>query len=229
MAVTRKRYTDLPNTSFPQTLDNVNNTPWSTLMEDVSADTIDAMNDYDTNFAAGNFDLCANDLNQGKNGHKLKDALFNAARFNWIRDSIMAIERFFLEDVVDYVNSLVEQKMHISSSTVPVTDTSAGTVTYSVKYLETPYYATLDTSAWGSSNGVFKQTVSCKDDSGNKIANEDYFCYPILTSSMNVSQVKAYNKAFAMLYHAETTSNGTVTFYAQKKPVTTIRVCLKHI
>ena len=73
------------------------------------------MNSYNNAFMSGNYTECMKLLNTeyGENKKKLKESLFNADRYNWVRDAILSIQKFFLHDVKDYMNAVVDEDLHI--------------------------------------------------------------------------------------------------------------------
>lgn len=252
-----KKYSEYPHTAFPENIDDAEykvsesgetttDTYAEPYMSDVDADTLGAMNQYNAEFLNGNFDQCMKilDTPYGDNNKKLKYSMFNADKFNWVRDAILSIQKFFLNDVIDYVNSVIDSDLHIQTKKIDTGKGESNACTYSARYinhtLDDEYYATLNKDDWAQiSGGGFSlkttaTTPSAKDEYNKEIGNAtiddaDYTCYPSLSENMKPADVKAYNKAFAYMYDATTNGDGTVTFYAWKKPATTITVFLKHV
>lgn len=208
-------------------------------MSDIDADTLQGMNSYNNAFLSGNYTECMKLLNTeyGENKKKLKESLFNADRYNWVRDAILSIQKFFLHDVKDYMNAVVDEDLHIQRKKIYSADDKSDACTYSSRYinkmLDNEYMATLDVNNQTlDTNGGYKQTVSAATTDNVKITDENYTCYPVSIANMNPVDVKEYNKSFAYLYNAVTNTGdsiGTVTFYSWKKPVKTFTVMLKHV
>ena len=82
-----ENYVDLPLTNFPIKEDTMKR------MTDVNAVLMPVVRQYNTYFADGNLAAC-NDLL--KNNPDVLDCFFNADKWNWTRDAIIAIQRFFI-------------------------------------------------------------------------------------------------------------------------------------
>lgn len=90
-------YSDLIYTTYPDTLDtftlksNITNATDSALIQQIQS--------Y---IASGNFSAAANILN---NNLYLKDKMFNSNDYNKVRDALIALQRFYNDDIETYVES----------------------------------------------------------------------------------------------------------------------------
>lgn len=96
-------YKDLEFTNFPAKIDS-----WED-SEDVSSDYLDAANNYKAALAKGNYATAQNIL---LSTPKLKNMLIGAKDINELKHAVMAIERFYTEDIksliTDYSNEAKE-------------------------------------------------------------------------------------------------------------------------
>ena len=94
-----KTYTDLTETVFPEAVDTI------VRMSDVASSDITAVNQYYARYNAGDMTGAAQILlsNPG-----LQNKIFNAAKFNKLIDAVIAIQRYYKEDV----KAEVEQFRH---------------------------------------------------------------------------------------------------------------------
>lgn len=123
MAVTiepaEKKYVDLPLTEFPVKEDTKKR------MMDINSVLMPVVTQYNSYFAQGNLAAC-NDLI--KNNPDVLDCFFNAEKWNWTRDAIIALQRFYLEDVVTFINAVAQNAIGIEDNPA---DEQAGLVAYS--------------------------------------------------------------------------------------------------
>lgn len=89
-------YTDLTETKFPNAVDDLSR------MSDLTSSDLTLVNQYYTYYNAGNLTAAAQLL---ADNPTLVSKLFNAAKFNILRDALIALERFYLSDVQTYINS----------------------------------------------------------------------------------------------------------------------------
>lgn len=95
------QYTDLPRSNMPSAVDNINE------MVDISADLLTAKNQF--------YDYVqANDLTNAAqvlvDNPELEKSIFNADKFNTLRDAIVALERLYLTDIQNYLINLATPK-----------------------------------------------------------------------------------------------------------------------
>lgn len=91
-----KTYTDLPETQFPDAIDELSR------MSDLTSGDIPLVNEYYAYYNAGNMTAAAQLL---ANNPSLLSKLFNAAKFNILRDALIALQRFYMSDVQTYIDS----------------------------------------------------------------------------------------------------------------------------
>lgn len=89
-------YTDLTETQFPDQVDNLSR------MSDLTASDLTLVNQYYAYYNAGNLASAAQLLTDNPS---LINKLFNAAKFNILRDALIALQRFYLSDVQTYIDS----------------------------------------------------------------------------------------------------------------------------
>lgn len=105
-----EQYEDTPLSNFPAAEDN-----WSR-MSNVSVGLLAIAKEYSDLYTNGNIDS-ANAL-LAKHP-QLRQALFTPERWNQLRDAIIALQRFFLEDVESMITE-------VARSTVGINDAAAG-------------------------------------------------------------------------------------------------------
>lgn len=96
----------------------------------------------------------------------------------------------------------------------------------SIEYMKTITDVSLKADGWSGSSAPYSQAVSvtgCTADSAPTLVSR-------VNSAMDSTAQKAYMKAYGYVCEGyAVTSAGTVTFYAYKKPATTITVGLKGV
>lgn len=93
-------YSDLEN-NFPTEIDNIDK------MQDVDISTKKLVEQYYGFVNSGDFTSAAQLI---ENNPSLKASIFNAEKFNMIRDMIISMQRFYKDDVRNYLIELVEFK-----------------------------------------------------------------------------------------------------------------------
>ena len=90
-------YPELTETLFPEALDII------TRMSDITYADMSLITQYNTYIATGNFNAAQQLLvdNAG-----LQTKIFNAVKFNKLADAIMAVQRFFKDDVEAHIESV---------------------------------------------------------------------------------------------------------------------------
>lgn len=219
-------YEDLPLTSFPTQEDN-----WAR-MSDVTASLMGLVTQYNSLYAQQKFDEC-NQLLQ--NNPQLLQTIFNADKWNKIRDGIISLQRFFLEEVEQFIYNVANNTVGINNDPnkeeSKTTAYSSGKVDEIIDNVvaminETINFRTvnLQASKWSGSS-PFTQTVALKDITGADSPIISLY----LTNSDNASTVKAKSKAYGYIDRA-TTADGSITFYCyQKKPAVDFAVAVKGV
>lgn len=111
---TREKYPDLPYSNFPVEED------YFARMKDVGADTVKYVKQYNTYAEAENWDGCANVLSEHP---EVINCLFDAEKFNKLRDAILATQRYYLNNVKADMDSMKEYVEYLKAETVGINDT----------------------------------------------------------------------------------------------------------
>ena len=125
------KYNDLPLTNFPDTEDT-----WAR-MQDITVNLITVAQQYNALWESGDV-TGANTLLENNPG--LINAIFNADKWNKLRDAIISLERFYLNDVQTFID-------RVAQYTIGIKDDAAGdekiTNTYSANKIDrlTGYYS----------------------------------------------------------------------------------------
>ena len=96
------KYTDLSN-SFPAAVDTIDK------MQDLTITTKKKADKYYEYINANNITGANDYLGKSENSDLLL-SVFNADKFNMLRDMIISIERFFLDDIGVYVGELHDKE-----------------------------------------------------------------------------------------------------------------------
>ena len=96
------KYTDLSN-SFPAAVDTIDK------MQDLTITTKKKADKYYEYINANNITGANDYLGKSENSDLLL-SVFNADKFNMLRDMIMSIERFFLDDIGVYLGELHDKE-----------------------------------------------------------------------------------------------------------------------
>lgn len=91
-----KTYTDLTETQFPDKVDDL------TRMSDLTTSDLTLVNQYYTYYNAGNLAAAAQLLIDNPT---LMNKIFNAAKFNILRDALIALQRYYKSDVQSFIDS----------------------------------------------------------------------------------------------------------------------------
>lgn len=221
------KYIDTPLTNFP-----VSEDVWNRMM-DVTSSLMPLVTQYNEYFKQGNVTAC-NALVESN--PTLKDCFFDAEKFNWMRDAIIAVQRYFLEDVEQLIEDTAQNALGINDNP---TAEQASIVSYSAQKvnqllqhlsemtnqkmtrMHNHRIITLTASGW-SDTYPYMQTISIPD-----ITSEDYIKVIDIYAPDNVAadQIKSYKKAAGcLIYSKEGVSDGQLTFLAYKKPTVDFQV-----
>lgn len=96
------KYTDLSN-SFPAAVDTIDK------MQDLTITTKEKADKYYEYINANNITGANDYLGKSENSDLLL-SVFNADKFNMLRDMIISIERFFLDDIGVYLGELHDKE-----------------------------------------------------------------------------------------------------------------------
>lgn len=109
-------YADLEYTKFPAEIDSWQNS------EDVTAEYLSLANDYKSALLAGNYGNAQNILNANP---QLKRMIFKADDINKLKHSIMAVERFFTEDVDAYLRVYSDKASEAAENAITAANNAA--------------------------------------------------------------------------------------------------------
>lgn len=203
-----KMYEDLAHTLFPEATDDEAGHP---LMNDVtqSPTLLQAANQYNTAIMSNNNVTAKSILD---NNEELANCLFNADKYNWMRDAIIAMERYYINDV----QTMIED---VAARTVGFDDTnsqeSPNTNGYSITKITamvdgTSTNVTLQPGTWQGGAAPFTYEISNADITATN--NVDVS----LATSATLDQAKVWAKAMVM---NATQAAGKITLKAYgKKP-----------
>lgn len=148
------QYEDTPLSNFPAAEDN-----WAR-MSNLSVTLLSAAKQYSDLYNNGNIDSANALLEQYPD---LKAALFTPERWNQIRDAIIALERFFLEDVDAMITKVVQNTIGINDNAVgdeAATNTySAAKINEKIDQFSKVRKITLSASGW-SNTAPYTQQVT---------------------------------------------------------------------
>lgn len=104
-------YTDLTETQFPDKVDDLSR------MSDLTTSDLTLVNQYYTYYNAGNLAAAAQLLIDHPT---LMNKIFNAAKFNILRDALIALQRYYKSDVQTYIDSTRDSLQGEIDTFVPV-------------------------------------------------------------------------------------------------------------
>lgn len=228
------KYIDTPLTNFP-----VSEDVWNRMM-DVTSSLMPLVTQYNEYFKQGNVTAC-NALVESNPA--LKDCFFDAEKFNWMRDAIIAVQRYFLEDVEQLIedtaqnalgindNPTAEQASIVSYSAQKVNQLleniselsgqSTETLNEKIDRLHNHRTITLTVSGW-SDTYPYTQTVEVPGITANdSIKVIDIYA----DADTTLEQIKSYKKAAGLLMHSTGgVTDGKLTFKAYKKPAVDFQI-----
>lgn len=203
---------DTPLTQFPVGEDTFDR------MMDVTSALMPLVSQYNAYFQSGNITACNNLI---KNNPDLLYCFFNAEKYNQIRDAMIAVQRYQLNQVDDLYNTIAQNALGINDRP---TEEQASLVAYSaekINRLHKKRNIQLLADNWSDSY-PYTQTVSVEG-----ITQEDDLKVigTVHEDGNTEAQDKAIDKAAGFLMHSKNgIGQGTVTFRAKKKPVTDFTV-----
>lgn len=216
------KYPQYPHTTFPNEIDDQTRG----YMSDVTSDMVALAQEYQTQFTLGNTSACASILEANP---ELETMMWKAENYNWIRDAIMAIETYYVNDVQAMLDEIAANALGIRDDLDPNSESAKynGYSIYKINQLlnelKKEYIINLTASGW-TGNAPYHQTVTVSGISADK----SYERFSTLNGSETVQQMKDYNKAMGFIT-AGSTSDNSVTFYAYKKPEISFSVMLREV
>lgn len=242
-------YEDLPRTSFPAAEDSF------TLMKDVNAVLMPLVNQYNTYASQGNITACNQLLASNPD---LMDCFFNADKWNQIRDAILAMERYYLQDVQAFIYQVAQNTVGINDEP---TEEQLITTTYSSGKINELLLAiqndldqaieelteklteekTSTDQAFALRDRLLEVTLPAANWT-NTIpyeqtvsvaelkSDECPWLVSLLQDGATLEEQKAYVKAYGIISSGVgITTDGAVTFKVYKKPAIDIKVGLKGV
>lgn len=208
------RYTDLPHTLFPQAADDEAGHP---LMSNISGDLFEVAQDYSDAVANGNASDAQTILN---NNPGLVDAMFTADKYNWMRDAIIAMQKYYVSDVKKMIEQVADHTIGLDDNN---TMDSPGTNGYSIRKIKsivngTKYYFNLDPSTWSTNTYVPQYELQI-----DGITQDDDIDIILNPQTAAISQAKAWSKAM-VLGALQTTNKVTLKAYGKITPDVTIPI-----
>lgn len=219
-------YVDKPLTNFPVEEDIFER------MMDVSITLYPLVKEYNEYYANGNLSACHSLL---ANNPELQSCLFNAEKYNRLRDAVLAIEEYLLTQLEEVYTNVVQNAIGINDN---VSGAEASLVAYSAEkvnqkinqlseQLRTSYHnytnVTISASGWNNTY-PYLNTVTVN----GVTAESDVRVIGLhIPSNATQNQVKAINKAASFLIENDDgVGNGTITFKAYKKPTVDFTVII---
>ena len=180
--------------------------------------------EYQSAFTSGNTAKCKTLLT---NNPDLAKCMWKAIDYNWLRDAVLAMETLYLEDI----EKKIAQKVGINDDMLP-TNANAGKNTWSLKkinsILTTKYSTTISTGDWAdNSSGTTYPYVATKTITGI-VSGKDYELFLNIGSSTNNTNAKEIMKSFGYICRG-VSKDGSMEFYAYKKPSKNIPVYLREV
>ena len=171
-------------------------------MTDVTADytLLTAANQYSSAVSSGNASRAKELL---ESNPRLADAIFNADKYNWMRDAIIATQRYYLNDVQDMVKSIAAHTVGFDDDN---SENSPGTNGYTISKIMSVVRGTtvpVDSSAGTGLTNVLRPGVW-----GGTMPHTYFISIPGITKDDNIdvsldpaatgAQAKAWSKAMVL-------------------------------
>lgn len=218
-------YSDTPLTNFPDKEDN-----WAR-MSDITSTLASVALQYNQLWESGQLDQ-ANNLLQSY--PSLKNCIFNADKWNKMRDSIIAIERYYLNDVQTMINKVAQNTVGINDSPESVQKPNVAYSAYKTENLikekiqtfSDVKTVTFSSDGWYYYSTHYTQTVFVDW----ALADDDLLLVKSIDYTTNMTTLKQYNKAFnALANGCGTTYNGYITWTCPSRPTIDITVGFKGV
>lgn len=192
------RYTDLPHTIFPQAADDEAGHP---LMQDISGNLFNAAKSYSAAISQGNAFGAQSVLEQNPD---LINTMFTADKYNWMRDAIIATQRYYVSDVQDMITEIAQHSIGIDDNNTngqpDVNGYSISKITSIIKGTSTTH--DLTSSNWSNNRYVIQLDGVTSTD------NIDVSLSPQATQA----QAKAWSKAMVLCATQSTNSITLISY-----------------
>lgn len=219
-------YEDLPLTSFPVTEDN-----WKR-MSDINLILMPLVTKFNEYYKAGNLSACNKLISDNPD---LLDCFFNAEKWNQLRDAVLALERYYLEEVEQFIFTVAQNALGINDNPteeqLSVTTYSSGRINtivseiyVQINKIQNSVIITLSASGW-SDSAPYSQRISVP-----KIrANDEPGVYAWTPKTLTTEATKLQRKMAGLITSGET-EDGYITLYCgYKKPTVDFQVILKGV
>lgn len=225
-------YTDLSHTRFP---DQVDDSASHEYMSNVTSDVASLVNQYETQIRVNNFASAKSLL---ENNPELRRCIFTAEDYNWLRDAVIASQRFYSNDAQEMINYLTENvgvsadpsDKNITAYSASKVDSLISTLQSSVqtdinkmKQVTTKNY-TLANGKWvaGSGNSTYYYPLPLNEVFGslNATVNDDIDI--MISNNATVAQGKAWSRAVVMTSTTGSTNQTLNLLGYGKKPTVDI-------
>lgn len=182
------RYTDLPHTLFPQASDDEAGHP---LMSNISGDLFAAAKEYSTKIAQGDAFGAQTVL---QNNPDLVNTMFTAEKYNWMRDAVVAMQRYYASDVRGMITEMAQHSIGLDdNNTKNSPDVNGYSITKITSMVRgTPTQVTLDPSKWTSNSNINQYPIQI-----DGITADDDIDIGLIPQS-TVSEAKAWSKAMVL-------------------------------
>lgn len=215
-----ERYVDTPLTNFPVGEDTIDR------MSDITSDLMPIVIQYNQYIQSGNITEANNLL---RSNPRLMSCFFNAEKWNVLRDAVIAIERFYLEEVDEAIKNAAQNAVGINDSPSP---SQKPYVAYSAQKID----SLLDDLGAGLSTRTI--TVSLGNwSSYSPYTNQIYVSgvrstdSPVIglyiPSGTSATEEKKLKRAAGCISYIDTTDNYITVTCIGSKPETTFQLMVK--
>lgn len=215
-----ERYVDTPLTNFPVSEDNIDR------MSDITSDLMPIVIQYNQYIQSGNITEANNLL---KSNPRLTSCFFNADKWNVLRDAVIAMERFYLEEVDEAIKNATQNAVGINDNPSP---SQKPYVAYSAQKVDSlldelgaglsTRTVTVQVGGWSSYSPYTNQVYV----SGMRSTDSPVIGLYI-PSGTSASSEKSLKRAASCISYIDTTDNYITITCIGKKPETTFQLLVK--
>lgn len=192
-------YTDLPYTNMPDSIDTL------IVYQDVSEDTKQYVDEFLSYVEQGDF-TSANGVYEAH--PELKNIIVNSETINRMWQAIIALERFYLEDVQIYMNAIANKENLATLDDIGITT------------------VTLPTSGWTQSSinsAYYEYSIS---NITVLVDSPDWGLLPANNRIPTEAEIDSFNEIVSM--YADS-SNSKLTFYAATLPTAQLKINVRGV